>query len=499
MRINIENYGAVGDGQTKDAVVIQAALDEAKWREKGVTVIIPAGTYRLEKTLYVSSNTHIIAAPNARLVRDHDGYLVTNGRPKESFKGYDGHSNITIEGGIWDFNGVERRKMHNCFAIGHGENITLERMEIRDVAGAHAVEICGCRNIWIKGCRFLGFIDTGGRAFSEAVQIDLMKAVWVFSAFGTYDQTPCKNIWIMDCYFGSSGTKGSQAWPRGIGSHSSTIGVWHENIMISGNLFEALPKQAVRGYSWRNVQVRDNQLIDCGAGIEMASPPVTDVKDTKNIFGKQTGKSQPCEYVEIVNNIITGGLTYHHGIHIIGEKTGVQQNVLVTGNIIADAAEQSGFAGINVRYGDTVKISNNLVRNVKGTAVMVGKGKNHSINGNTISYTGGEGIAVNDSMEMVDIKNNSIQYVQGNGVLITGKTKIAVILANTIHGVSGGKKDKVYPISINQADHVTISVNTYVNATGEAQPSYPLYISSSCSHVMQYGNHFPSIAENASE
>ncbi|WP_209367666.1 right-handed parallel beta-helix repeat-containing protein [Sediminibacillus dalangtanensis] len=498
MWINVVDYGAVGDGQTKDAVVIQAALDEARCTERGGMVIIPAGTYRLEKTLYVSSNTHIIAAPTARLLRDHDGYLVTNGRPKESFEGYDGHSNITIEGGIWDFNGVERRKMHNCFAIGHGENITLERMEIRDVAGAHAIEVCGCRNVWINGCRFLGFIDTGGRSFSEAVQIDLMKAVWVFSAFGAYDQTICENIWINDCYFGSSDTEGSQVWPRGIGSHSSTIGVWHENIVISGNVFEGTSKQAVRGYSWKNVQIHHNQLLHCGAGIEVSSPPLSDAKDTKNIFGIQTGKSQPCENTEIVSNIITGGLSYHHGIAIIGERTGIMENVSISGNIISDSAEQSNYSGVNIVYGDTVKVHNNILKNLKGTAITAGKGNSYNIQDNAISRAGGDGIAIIGSTDGVDIKNNSIHYIQDNGIVISDKVKMAVIHGNTINGVNGRNMDAC-PISVKQADYVTISANTYFDEKPEFQVSTMLNIASSCNHVLQNENYFPSPSRNASQ
>ncbi|SDL96272.1 right-handed parallel beta-helix repeat-containing protein [Sediminibacillus halophilus] len=498
MWINVEHYGAVGDGQTKDAVVIQAALDEARCTEKGVTVIIPAGTYRLEKTLYVSSNTHIIAAPSARLVRDHDGYLVTNGRPEESFEGYDGHSNITIEGGIWDFNGVIRRKMHNCFAIGHGENITLQRMEIRDVAGAHAIEVCGCRNVWINGCRFLGFIDTGGRSFSEAVQIDLMKAVGVFSAFGAYDQTTCENIWVNDCYFGSSNTEGSQVWPRGIGSHSSTIGVWHENIMISSNVFDGLTKQAVRGYSWKNLQVHHNQFLHCGAGIEVASPPLSDAKDTKDIFGKQTGASQPCENVEIVSNIITGGLTYHHGIAIIGERTGILENVSISGNIISDPADQSSYSGVSILYGDTVKVTSNILKNIKGTAIITNKGNRYSIHDNTITRTGGDGIVVTGPLNGVDIKNNSIQSIQENGISISENVKMAVIHGNTIYGVNGRNID-AFPISINQADYVTISANNYFNEKPEFLTSTMLNISSSCNQVIQTGNHFLNPPRNASQ
>ncbi|WP_053220309.1 glycosyl hydrolase family 28-related protein [Virgibacillus senegalensis] len=489
MQLNVRDYGASGDGQTKDAVVIQAALDEANRVKSGITVWIPEGTYRLEKTLYVSSKTHVIAAPGTRLVKDHNGYLVTNGRPEESFEKYSGHSDIVIEGGIWDFNGTKRKVMHNCFAFGHGDNITLEGMEIRDVAGAHAVEICGCRNVRISNCRFLGFINTGGRNFSEAVQIDLMKAKWVFSAFGAYDQTPCDNVWISGCYFGSSGTDGSQVWPRGIGSHSSTIGVWHQNIKVQNNVFEGLTMQAVRGYSWRNVQIQHNQMISCGAGIEAASPILSDAKDTKNIFGKQTGGSQPCENIQIVHNTITGGLTYHHGIHLAGERSGVLANVLISGNIISDPVQGSAFSGISIRHGQTVNVTNNILGQIKGTSIAVEVGSRIVLNNNMITFAWGDGISVSDHVVGVDLKNNFLQYIWRNGIVISGNVGQVVILGNTIYGVNG-EGSKTYPITAKLANEMIISMNVYKNEGKKYHSDKALHIASSCRNVWENGNYF---------
>jgi polygalacturonase len=96
---NIVNYGAVGDGANDDAPAIQAILDGGR---KGI--FIPAGRYRITRTLRVDSFTSIVADPDARLIvcgetdHDADSFLLTN--RDHVF----GNASIHISGGIWDGN-----------------------------------------------------------------------------------------------------------------------------------------------------------------------------------------------------------------------------------------------------------------------------------------------------------------------------------------------------------------------------------------------------------
>lgn len=48
---NVKDFGAVGDGQADDTAAIQAALDKAKAGPRGSSVFVPAGEYRVTKTL----------------------------------------------------------------------------------------------------------------------------------------------------------------------------------------------------------------------------------------------------------------------------------------------------------------------------------------------------------------------------------------------------------------------------------------------------------------
>jgi polygalacturonase len=90
--INVRDYGAVGDGTHNDTSAIQSALDSG-----ANNVVIPAGTYSINQTLLIGSNTTVQADPNA-MIRLANGAntLLINNRPNAS--------NITLQGGIWDGN-----------------------------------------------------------------------------------------------------------------------------------------------------------------------------------------------------------------------------------------------------------------------------------------------------------------------------------------------------------------------------------------------------------
>lgn len=100
--VNVKNFGANGDGKNDDSVPIQKALDS-----KNELIVIPYGSYKINKTLKISSNTHLYVHPQAKLfLGDRVGlnnrcFLLTNKNIEK------GDSNIIIEGGIWDGNNIE--------------------------------------------------------------------------------------------------------------------------------------------------------------------------------------------------------------------------------------------------------------------------------------------------------------------------------------------------------------------------------------------------------
>ena len=99
MRYDVRQLGAVGDGVVDDSSAIQAVLDGGHKE-----IFIPAGTYRIARTLKVDSFTSIVAAAGARLFvcgeTEHDAndFLLTN--RDHTF----GNASIRISGGVWDGN-----------------------------------------------------------------------------------------------------------------------------------------------------------------------------------------------------------------------------------------------------------------------------------------------------------------------------------------------------------------------------------------------------------
>ena len=91
--ISVMDYGAAGDGTHNDAPAIQSALDSG-----ASTVVIPAGTYSINQTLLMGSDTTLQADPNAviRLANGANTLMVSNRSSNAS--------NITLQGGVWDAN-----------------------------------------------------------------------------------------------------------------------------------------------------------------------------------------------------------------------------------------------------------------------------------------------------------------------------------------------------------------------------------------------------------
>lgn len=95
--VSVIDFGAAGNGLHDDGAFFQQALDSGS-----PVVIVPAGSYKIGKTLKIGSNTKIMASKEA-VIFLADGacttvndFLLTN---KEHEKG---DINIAVEGGVWN-------------------------------------------------------------------------------------------------------------------------------------------------------------------------------------------------------------------------------------------------------------------------------------------------------------------------------------------------------------------------------------------------------------
>jgi len=226
--LNVRDYGAAGDGATKDTAALQQTIDRCAVLGGG-EVVVPAGNY-LSGALVLRSNVALHVEPDASLLGSGDmaDYPVTQVRWEGRWiKGYsalvsaeDGE-NIRIEGpgkivGSAQIKGrVERAtglrlpalieltncrnvRVENCATSQAGmwsihpvycENIVFKNLTIE--SGADGIDVDSCKHVVIDGCAF----STGDDCIS-------LKSGRGEEGY-TIDR-PCEDVRIANCTFADS-------------------------------------------------------------------------------------------------------------------------------------------------------------------------------------------------------------------------------------------------------------------------------------------------------
>lgn len=327
--LDVTAFGAVGDGVTDDRGAIQSALDAGGW------VYIPDGTYALTSgTLRAPARSRITLSPRATVLRKQVAGLITNEDPSLP-GGYNGNSHVLIEGGTWDLNAANVPDYAWGIGLCHATDLTVRDTTIRDVPGWHAIEINSSRNALVDNCLFEGFYHTGDRNFSEAVQIDA--AIDASTGFPPYDGAVCDDIEIRSCRTSASGTPGTQAWPRFVGTHSAPA-TWHRNIRVLHNLIDGATWCAIRTYWWDRAIIAHNQVVN---------------SDGYGICVQVNSR-----YVELDTNQVFDSAK--DGILVDGGSTQIQ----IRGNDVIGSGNSANntYGGIHVGDASYARITGNTVR-----------------------------------------------------------------------------------------------------------------------------------------
>lgn len=479
--------GAVGDGVADDAPAVQAALDAA-YAAGGGRVIVPPGDYRLATLpLRPREPVELLLMPGARFIRAASATMLLNGDSDQVFGGYTGHGNITVQGGVWDMQGTTPglTASRMCISIGHARNITIRDIEVRDLPGYHAIELNSTKNALVENCRFLGYVDPDGtRSFSEAIQLDLAKSSGAFGGFGPYDNVVCEDITIRDCYVGASGTPGTTAWPRGIGSHSATVGTSHKRIKIVHNTFEGCLQYGVVAYAYDDSVIAENTMRGCGAGIRARTIISSDAADSTNVDGVQTNGSQVMKNLVVADNVITDSTGYDDAILLYGESTGRQLGASITGNTIEGTTNNEN--GIRVFYAEQYTVTGNVIRGVSGTGISQEQVTGGDVAANRIYAPGSAGVSCDTGSDMT-IAANAVREAGGNGLWIIGGSDIR-LQSNSVKGASRAGSGS-YGIRVSSAtDGLLIAGNRVRNMPTGANPTYGLSLTNTCTNVRRYGN-----------
>lgn len=479
-------YGADNTGATNAHTAIQDALNAARVAGGG-WVLVPAGVYLIGATLRIYGNTRLTLMPGAEFRRNVAATMLLNGDADQALGGYTGHGNILIEGGLWNMRGTTSGLTASamCISIGHARGITIRDLEVRDLPGYHAIELNSTQTGRVLDCQFRGYVDPGGRDFSEAIQIDLAKGSSYFGGFGPYDHTPCQDIEVRGCYVGPSGTAGTTAWPRGVGSHSATIGTRHSGVRIRGCTFEGLSQYAVGGYDWRNVVVEGNTVAGCGAGVRMRVVDTSDTNDTLNTSGVQTSASQDMRNIAITGNTLRGTTGYDDAILLLGEATGKILDATISGNVV-DGVTSSSQNGVRLERVEQYTVTGNTVRDVAGTGISQEQVVGGTVSGNRVYAPTSSGVSC-DTGTGILIASNTIREPGVNGIHVLGGSDVQVT-GNYINGASRASAGSYGIRCSTSADGLLVTGNKVRKYGSGNEAAYGLSITSTCTNVRRFGN-----------
>lgn len=420
----VSDYKAKTETLSNTSAIFQTAINETA--ELGVWLVVPAGSFFMEKELIAKAGLKMILHKNAKIIRYHNNCMVLNGVSGDQV----GYDNIWIDGGQWDLQGDTIKDDGSCFAMGYARNITIRNTKIYDVYFSHGMEICAIDGARIEFCEGYGFIDdTGTRTTAEFIQIEPGTTTG-FPYFGLGTGAISKNICVEGCKTGSSSS--APAWNVGIGSHATQSVYGGDSIYITACDFSTVETGiTITGYT--NVVVEKTK-INSKKGAKVAFDNVTKA----NIVFRD---------VNIVATVYMGvhmdkvkGITFDHCTidgytnALYGANT---SDVLVNNN--CDLSGQTSDTVAIITYANNIKVKDTTIR----------KAGRHAFN----IYDNATNFRIRDC-EIIDVTTNVFNLAGSNtkGIVIEGNNIIDTTLTNVLNATAGVDKlffnKNFYPASI---------------------------------------------------
>ena len=421
----VKKFGADPDGKKDSRHAIQAALNYAK--EHGTPdnrqmVYVPAGTYTIDDSLKIYSNTDLLLDSDATIVRSFSsGCMIRNAA--DGSGGFSGSENISIRGGTWDGNTSTHGGVYSFsnIRIGHARNVLIRNCTVLSNKNGHHIEAGGISGLTIDGCYFSGYT---GDLLKEAIQLDVMNCSEVFPGYEPFDDTPCENVIIRGCTF--------KNLMRGIGSHTGVVGTYYSDITITGNRFENVSDLCIMVYNYRKCTISDNIMTDCGAGITfnyMSDENFQHYFSPVSGFGTASANIIHDADTVISNNdistFITGPQEWPFGIKLYGAYTKATgempegdyyiSNVEITGNTV-----RTSDAALKLNDTSNITVSDNTFTTIDGGNEVqlcnINASSSLIINGNNIKNSRKSGFYLN-GCSAVTLEENKISGMAGAGVL----------------------------------------------------------------------------------
>ncbi|MBO4996750.1 MAG: right-handed parallel beta-helix repeat-containing protein [Lachnospira sp.] len=433
---------------------IQEAFDLQKGDKPAydlLTVTLKPGTYRIEETFLIYSNTKLVANDcNILYVRSMTGKngveapILTNACSGK--KGYYGAGNISIEGGTWDFQGsngeVNYTKSLEAFRFLHGSGFALTNLTMKNLYQSHFITIEGVEKVTISGCTFQNQVDIDSK--KEAIHIDCMHNDSMAPSNQenvVYDDTICNDVTVTGCSFDKV--------PRGVGTHIAVAGLYPSNIVITDNSFRNITYEAIKAYHYKNVTITGNVIQNAGCGIKyyLYADPDDNDKDEEGdsnyldaLKGTTTEGVPSNLAANISNNMISDitAKTNGFGIQLAGINNRIMKGVTISGNTISmtNKAMSTRLAGIYLKYANNCRVARNTVKKSQETGLLIANCQSLTLSNNTLVNIQQDALLVKDS-KSVTCSGNIVNQAVKHGIY-TEKTKGAKLCSNRITGAKEG-------------------------------------------------------------
>lgn len=387
-----EQFGATGNGVTDDSPGFQLALNRAAG---GVLKLTPGKVYKVNTPVKVKSNT-IIDARGATIIRGAAIDNVIRNDADGVTGGYAANSNIFLLGGTWDGNsGTFGATPCTIIAFGHCSNVRIKDAVISHTNTYHHIEVNGCFNVEIEGCTLSGGASLA-LTTNEAIQIDLNIDGSQFPWFGPQDSTVCTNINIHDNLFIDVGT--------GVGSHSASGSLRHGNILINNNSFSGCSYAGITALNWTDMKIRGNRFERGYYGIIHTSSGTATLRN--NIIADNT-------FFDVGNTAHVGTSARAIFVQQASDNSHQITGLSIEGNSIIDMVTVGkSTIAISVNYCQTIKVSDNIIRNIQQGGIML--------------FQVSRAVVTNNLVESANTSSTGSQY----GIGLAGTCVRAVIDGN---------------------------------------------------------------------
>lgn len=424
----VKEVTAVAGSQTKE---LQALLDSnADGSYDELVVNIPGGSYELDGTLYLSSNTTIRASRDAHFKKTKVYGAMLEGKLVDDKGGYGGCHDIAVEGGIWDSKPVmDGKEGTETFRFIHCSGVSVKDAVLCNVPeGSHLIVFSGTENATVENCEFYGYgSGSGGKTEKEAVQFDIAHDVETTPTFQDvfWDELPCRNIRIQNCSF--------HDFSRAFGSHTTVKGIYHDGIILKNNTVKNISDIAFKLFNYTNTTVSGNTFENCGWGVFVYT--WLDVEESaddgkmylKPLKERTLALPENCNVMVEDNTFVMGnkGKTEGDAVRICGSEEIPLPGVTVRNNTISGSRRYGIFA----THAPELEIYGNQISDTNTNGILIEQGSTSAvIRNNAIKNAGGQAaIGIYTGSDGAVVAGNELTAPKGSGIHLYSGVKNCVL------------------------------------------------------------------------